>query len=65
MVGYTEAEARELACPVNPRDRCSASDCMAWRWVSALSVDNPSRQPGMARQEVARGRGYCGLAGKP
>lgn len=43
---------------------CIASACMAWRWQSALTVNNPNRTPG-AGQTVTRERGYCGKAGRP
>lgn len=47
-----------------PARWCIASQCMAWRWISRLSVDNPSHTPG-AGQTIDRSHGYCGHAGQP
>ena len=52
---YTEEEAKEKYCP-DGRGMCSASTCMAWRYVETL---NPKT---LLHVQVA---GYCGLAGKP
>jgi hypothetical protein len=71
----TEQEASTRACPlmlatepfstVRSVFNCIGPRCMAWRWVDTLSVDNPSRVPGAARQEAKRERGFCGLAVRP
>lgn len=47
------------------RCKCLASGCMAWRWQSSASMDNPSRVPGAGTQEIKQERGFCGLAGRP
>lgn len=43
---------------------CIGSACMAWRWESYASRDNPTRLPG-AGQSFDITRGFCGLAGRP
>lgn len=47
--------------------RCVADACMAWRWASALTVNNPSRGRGAIKvgQKISRTHGFCGLAGQP
>lgn len=42
---------------------CIGSKCMAWRWVSQASMNNPTRQPGAGIQTIKQEVGYCGLAG--
>jgi hypothetical protein len=69
MTAITEAYAKKKTCPFTLNSGqswgfCQASDCMAWRWQSALTVDNPSRIPGEG-QKITTHLGYCGLAGKP
>lgn len=55
----SEQYARLKTCCVSQTsERCVASDCMAWRWKPALTIDD-------GRQEVKTERGYCGMAGKP
>ncbi len=71
MMLLTEEEARTKECRAGgyfrfvaiedgPWPRCSASDCMAWRWVDPtdpIAPDEPARE----RYQY----GYCGLGGKP
>lgn len=65
---YTEKEASQMRCagPVSDvrGSLCVGSQCLAWRWHVALSVDNPTHTTG-AGQTITAARGYCGLAGKP
>ena len=49
----------------DPHSLCLGSACMAWRWVSSLSVDRPDGINAIGGQRVSRTRGYCGLAGRP
>jgi hypothetical protein len=63
---HTEAEARELWCPmhrdlfivdegaaaVNDNTKCIASRCAMWRW------EYPT-------ERASESKGYCGLAGRP
>ena len=71
-----EAEAKQ--CPLirfqpdpinNPNHEvqscCIGDACMCWRWVSSLTVNNPSRVPGAGTQEITQKKGYCGIGGKP
>lgn len=71
----TEEEALTKTCcgPVgcgyfkgNPRHSrwCAGSECMAWRVIHRLSVDNPMTLKG-AGQSIDTSHGYCGLAGRP
>jgi hypothetical protein len=41
-------------------ERCCASECMAWRWVTEMKYIGDGES-----EEVPRSLGYCGLAGKP
>lgn len=63
-IGHTEAEAKTKWCAKAPEYSCSGSQCMAWRWISALTVNNPMLVPGEGVQNITRERGYCGLAGR-
>jgi hypothetical protein len=51
---HTEAEAKELWCPMDRTDdlekRCIASECAMWRWRHGTKITR---------------HGYCGLAGRP
>lgn len=80
MTALTEDEAKTKWCPfvrlsemggtfnrISPAAnlKCIASACMAWRWQSSASMDNPSGVPGAGTQEIKCERGFCGLASKP
>lgn len=67
----TPKEASETFCPYTRDSKgdgapCLGPDCKAgWRWQYMLSVENPTRAPGMARQTISKKRGYCGAFGRP
>jgi hypothetical protein len=69
---YPEGDVREQYCPFlsvmshSKPDwvRCIGPACAGYRERSSLSVDNPTRAPGMAQQTITK-IGYCGIAGKP
>ena len=64
---YTEEEAKEKVCPqavhmlgMQPLINCMGGRCMAWRWKHEDFVDE------FAGNKVEyKGKGYCGLGGKP
>jgi len=69
-LAITPDQAQQKICPFRGQGihgdvNCRAADCMAWRWSPSLSVDNPSRAPGAAKQTITIDVGFCGLAGKP
>lgn len=66
MNALTEAEASKKICSqaIGTGNYCVGSYCMAWRWESFASRDNPTREPD-AGHSFDTMRGYCGLAGRP
>lgn len=73
---FTEEEAKKIRCLNWVRGidgclvNCIASGCMAWRWVSDVTIiPNPHKDPpGCFYPDKSvfkkSNRGYCGRAGK-
>ena len=66
---HTEKEARETWCSADVHELCSASSCMAWRWlrmspIRGVTVEAEAETGIMVDGNGSR-IGYCGLAGKP
>lgn len=63
----TEEEARGKGCPfMRFSPTCSASNCMAWRWVWSGSWEAVDGSDVLSHRRVPSStHGYCGLAGSP
>lgn len=68
---YAEGDVRNTYCPFLSTGArkdgwvlCIGDACGCFRERHSLSVDNPTRMPGHAKQEIKK-IGYCGAGGKP